>query len=157
MNMNSILIGLVAILVICPMSAHAASADTPKLDSCTVLKPDDLTALLGGTAASKSTGESCSWKTADKTRQLTVLYSNSGMGAEMAFMSARKKVAKGGAITDLKGIGDRAFSRLFPSGVMLMSIKQGQLLQLQYRTGEAGTSKDLDELKTVAKKAIASF
>jgi hypothetical protein len=41
--------------------------------------------------------------------------------------------------------------------VALMMLKQGRLLQLQYWTGAAGTAKDLDALRPVAKKAITAF
>jgi hypothetical protein len=77
----------------------------------------------------------------------------------MVFAAARKSAARNGAVTvtDEPGLGDKAFASLESFGVALMMLKQGRLLQLQYWTGAAGTAKDLDALRPVAKKAITAF
>jgi len=36
-------------------------------------------------------------------------------------------------------------------------MKQGRMFQLQYMTGAAGTAKDVEALRPVAKKAAAAF
>jgi hypothetical protein len=41
--------------------------------------------------------------------------------------------------------------------VVLVMIKQGNLIQMQYRTEAPGTPKDIDLLRPVAKKVIAAF
>ena len=63
----------------------------------------------------------------------------------------------GKIVTDVAGLGDKAFASLEPYGVALMMLKKGRVLQLQYWTGAAGAAKDLDALRPIAKKAIAAF
>jgi hypothetical protein len=80
-----------------------------------------------------------------------------GVSSEMAFAGARQNAHRTGKVTDEAGLGDKAFAVMGSGGVVLMIIKQGHLLQLQYMTGTAGTAKDLDALRSVAKKAIAAY
>lgn len=160
MKMQPIVIVFSALLLLSPPSVHAEKLNSleTKADSCALLKPDDLTTLLGGTPTAKPSGDSCSWTASDSTSNLiTIKYASTGMAAEMAFASARKNAAKGGTVTDEAGLGDKAFARLGSTGVVLIMIKQGRLLQMQYKTGAAGTAKDLDALRPVAKKAIEAY
>jgi len=157
MNIRYVLIVFSALLILSPIFAHAENKP-PVEDPCALLKPDDLSSLLGGTPVSKSLGDACLWTATGSPKKLNTLkFKNTGMAAEMAFMSARKNAAKGGPVIDEKELGDRGFARLLPVGVVLVAIKNGQLLQLQFRTEQPGTDKDLDSLKSVAKKVVASF
>jgi len=157
MNIRPVLIGFSAILMLSPIFAHAENKP-PVEDPCALIKPDDLSALLGGTPVAKSLGDACLWTAAGSSKKLNSLkYKGTGMAAEMAFMSARKNAVKGGPVTDVKDLGDSSFARLLPMGVVLVAIKNGQLLQLQFRTDQPGTDKDLDALKSVAKKTVAAF
>ena len=79
------------------------------------------------------------------------------MAAEMAYYNAEKNASKGGPVVTLKGLGDRGFARVNKIGVVMITIKNGKLLQLIYAPGAAGTEKDIDALKPVALKAIATF
>lgn len=127
-------------------------------DRCALLKPADLTALLGGTPIAKPNAGGCIWAVSGSTRKLLALkYSATGPAATMAFAGARKGAANGGTVTDEAGLGDKAFASLASFGVALVMLKQGRLLQLQYWMGAAGTAKDLAALRPVAKKAIAAF
>jgi hypothetical protein len=156
MKMPDVLIGFVAMLMLSPLSVQAGPVNEGKSDSCALLKPADLTTLLGGTPIANPKPGGCNWTASGSTKQLTaIVYQNTGMAAEMAFSGAKKNAAKGGGtVTNEAGLGDRAFARLESFGVSLMTIKQGRLLQLQYGAGMAGTVKDLDALRPVAKKAI---
>jgi hypothetical protein len=160
MKIQPVLIWFSAMLMLSPFSVHAENPSSPetKSDSCALFKPDDLTTLLGGTPVAKPNSASCIWTAAgSKSKLIVIKYANTGMAAEMAYMSARKNATKGGTVTDEAGLGDRAFARMESFGVSLVIIKQGQLLQLQYGAGVAGTAKDLDALLPVAKKAAAAF
>ena len=128
-------------------------------DGCALLKPADLTTLLGGTPIAKPDAGTCSWTASGSTRKLLAAkLTSTGPAAEMAFAGARQGAAKGGkVVTDEAGLGDKAFAVLESFGVALVMFKQGRLLQLQYWTGAAGTAKDLQALRPVAKKAIAAF
>jgi hypothetical protein len=128
-------------------------------DGCTLLKPADLTTLLGGTPIANPNAGGCSWTVSGSTRKLVAIkYRATGPAAEMAFAGARGNAGKDGeVVTDEAGLGDKAFSNLTSFGVAVVMFKQGRLLQLQYWTGAAGTAKDLDALRPVAKKAIAAF
>lgn len=136
----------------------SAAIAAPNSDACALLKPADLTALLGGTPIATNNRGNCSWTASGSTKKLLVLkYKIAGPGAEMAFAGMRKNIAKGDKVTDEAGFGDKAFASQASFGVVLMIIKQGRLLQLQYHTGAAGTAKDLGALRPVAKKAVAAF
>jgi hypothetical protein len=136
-------------------SGQAASGSNP----CDLVKPDDVTALLGGKAVTKSTEAACSWSVAgSKYKLIAIKYANSGMSADMAFETMRMKSRKAGAaLTDESGLGDKAFLRMEPWGVSLMIMKGGHLLQLQYGSGVAGTDKEVGALLPIAKKAVDAF
>lgn len=156
MKIKLVLIGFGAMLMLSTLSVHAENS--PKADSCALLNPDDLSSLLGGTATGKPKGDICNWTASGSTASLTTIkYPRTGMDAEMSFASARKNAASGGPITDETGLGDKAFARLGATGVVLVIIKQGRLFQMQYKTGAAGTAKDLDALRPVAKKAVEVY
>src|SRR5512147_1762193 len=72
--------------------------------ACTVLKPADLTALLGGTVTAKPGGTGCSWTAAgSKKRLLAIALKATGPAAEMAYTGARNGAGQGGkaTVTDL--------------------------------------------------------
>jgi hypothetical protein len=82
-----------------------------------------------------------------------------GPAAEMAFTGARQGAAKGGAgtVIDLAGTGDKAFASLESFGVAVVVLKGGRVLQMQFWAGAAGTPKDVEAVRPVAKKAAAAF
>jgi len=160
MKMQPITIGFGVMLMLSPLAVHAAPPVPVegKSDICTLLTPDDLTTLLGGTPIAKTGADACNWTASGSTNKLiAVKFPNKGMESEMAFSTARKNAVKSGPVTKEEGIGDNAFSRLGQVGVVLVMIKQGNLIQMQYRTEAPGTPKDLDLLRPVAKKVIAAF
>lgn len=160
MKMQPITIGFVVMLMLSSLTVHAAppAPVEAKTDICALLTPDDLTTLLGGAPIAKPGVDACSWTASGSTKKLIAVKSpNKGMEAEMTFSTARKNAVKNGPVTKEDGIGDNAFSRLGQVGVVLVMIKQGHLIQMQYRTEAQGTPKDLDMLRPVAKKVIAAF
>jgi hypothetical protein len=129
-------------------------------DACSMLKPAEVTALLGGTASSTPKPNACIWKAGDEGKKLTVnKLKATGTSAEMAFMGARQGASHGGKtpVTDEPGLGDKAFSSLTSFGVALVVLKQGRVLQMAYYTGGEGTAKDQEALRPVAKQAVAAF
>jgi len=141
-------------------SGFSTATAAPNSDSCALLKPADLTALLGGMPITKPNAGACSWTASGSSRKLIAArLKATGPAAEMAFAGARNGATKGGAgkVTDEAGLGDKAFASQESFGVVLVMLKQGRLLQLQYWTGAAGSAKDLGALRPVAKKAIAAF
>ncbi len=147
--------GLLAGALLCPGTSLQAQTD-----ACALLKPADLTALLGGSPIAKSSTGGCTWSAAGSPKKLLAMSPRAaGPDATMAFMGARNAAAKGGTVTvtDEVGLGDKAFASLESFGVALVMLKQGRLLQLQYWAGAAGTAKDLNALRPVAKRAIAAF
>ena len=131
-------------------------------DGCALLKPADLATLLGGTPIAKAIATGCHWTVSGSSRKLIVQIIKTRsptLTNEMVFAGARMSSAKRGTatVTDEAGIGDKAFFSLEPIGVVLMTLKRGRLIQMQYLTGAAGTAKDLAALRPVAKKAIAAF
>lgn len=160
MKMQVITIGFGAMLMLSPLAVHAAPPVPveAKSDICALLTPDDLTTLLGGTPIAKPGADGCNWTAPGSTKKLiAVKFPNEGMSSEMAFSTARKNAVKSGPVNKEDGIGDNAFSRLGKVGVVMMMIKNGRLIQMQYRTEAPGTPKDLDLLRPVAKKVIAAF
>lgn len=136
-----------------------AKAD-PNSSSCALLKPADLTSLLGGTVTATNNAGACSWTASGSKRKLIAAKpKDTGPAAEMVFAGAQKGAAKGGKGTVINeaGLGDKAFASLESFGVALVMLKQGRLLQLQYWTGAAGTAKDIEALRPVAKKAITAL
>lgn len=128
----------------------------PSLDACALLKPADLTTLLGGTAIATNNRGNCSWTASGSKRKLIAIkYKYTGPTAEMAFAGARQNAL--GKVTAEPGLGDKAFASQESFGVVLMMLKQGRLLQLMYMTEAPGTTKGLDALLPVAKKAIAAY
>jgi hypothetical protein len=131
-------------------------------DAGTLLKPENVSPLLGGTPSFTSTpqGMTGTWTGSNPKRKLLVLtYKNSRVPGEFAFMGANKNAqAKGNSkFSDESGIGDKAFSVQESFGVVFMVLKNGRLLQLQYWTGGEGTAQDVTELRPVVKKAVAAF
>ena len=142
--------------VLLPRTAPAAT------DACSLLKPGDVTALVGGTPKSKPApqGTTCTWTGAKAGHKLLVLtYAMKSVPGEAAYMGARRQAAAGGdaKIADEPGIGDRAFSGQVSFGAVFVALKHGQVLQLQYWTGGKGTSADVAALRPVMRKAIAVF
>jgi hypothetical protein len=126
--------------------------------ACALLKPEDLTKLLGSAPSYISKKGACTWSVSGSPKKLiTTKFPEEGMAAEMAYYNAEKNASKGGPVVTLKGLGDRGFARLNKIGVVMITIKNGKLLQLIYAPGAAGTEKDIDALKPVALKAIATF
>ena len=131
-------------------------------DACALLTADDVASLLGGTPTHKATpeGQACTWIGANGERKLVVLtYKNKGIPGEAAFMGARNSAQAGenAKVSDETGIGDRAFSSQVSFGVVFMVLKQGRLLQMQYWTGNQGTSQEVAALRPVVQKAVAAF
>ena len=141
-------------------AAHAETAAPQPAahGACALLKAEDLTKLLGSTPVSSSKKGACTWEVSGKPNKLiTTKFPEEGMAAEMAYYNAEKNASKGGPIISLNGLGDKGFARLNKIGVVLITIKNGKLLQVIYATGSEGTEKDVDALKPVIAKAIATF
>jgi hypothetical protein len=154
-TLRSPLRGLVAGALLLAAAPHRAEPHV-----CTVLQPADLNALLGGVAAAKPNGGACQWTAAGSTRKvIAVRVKASGPGAEMAYAGARQNADQDGEakVTDQAGIGDKAFAVQASFGVALFTLKGGRMLQLQYWTNAAGTAKDVEALRPVARKAAAAF
>jgi hypothetical protein len=139
-----------------------ARSGTAVPDACDLLKVSDVTPLLGGTPVSQGSpgGQVCTWKGADPKRKLMVItYRAEGPGAEAAFGGARHgaQADAEAKVSDETGIGDQAFSAQVSFGAIFVVLKKGRLLQLQYWTGDRGTSQDLEALRPVAMKAVAAF
>lgn len=157
----SISAGFAAALMLAMLAVHAEPASLPAAnpDPCALLKPDDLTTLLGATPVANPSKGSCSWTVTGSPNKKVVAtkYPGTGMAADMAFSSARKNAAKGGPVINVTGLGDRAFARVGPFGVVVLIISQGNLLQLLYSPGAPGTDKDIETLRPVAQKAITAL
>jgi hypothetical protein len=138
------------------ISAALAHAQT---DGCAVLKLADAAALLGNGTTAKAAGAGCTWTSADGKRKLIVNRpGGAGLPGALMFAGSRTEAGKGSAkVSDEAGIGDRAFAVLETFGVVLTILKQDRLLQIQYFGNAAGTAKDLDALRPVAKAAAAAL
>ena len=159
MKFQPVSIGFGAMLMLATLAVHAEpAAPQPTHGACALIKPEDLKALFGTTPAGDSKKGACTWSVSGSPNKLiTTKFPDTGMAAEMAYSNAEKNAAKGGEIINLKGLGDKAFARFNRIGVVLITIKNGTLLQLIYATGAVGTQKELDALQPVAMKAIAGF
>jgi hypothetical protein len=160
MKYQHVSIGFGAILMLAALSSYAETAAPKPANSgpCALLKPGDLTALLGSTPVADPKGVSCTWTVSGSPKMLIAAHSPAtGMSAEMTYYDAEKKASKGGPVITLRDVGDRGFARLNKKGVLLITIKHGNLFQFVYLTGAAGTEKDLEALKPVAIKAFAAF
>jgi hypothetical protein len=128
--------------------------------ACALLQPSELNALLGGVAVAAPSGGSCKWSAPGSARKvMAVRLKASGPGAEMAYQGARSNAGKEpqARVTDLAGVGDKAFAAQTSFGVALFTMKDGRILQLQYWTNARGTAKDVEALKPVAAKAAAAL
>lgn len=128
-------------------------------DPCALLKAADVSALFGAAATPKATGRACNWKAASGKRSLGVLLYSAEVPGEMMYTGARGNVGKqpGDKVIDESGLGDKAFSVTASFGASFIVLKHGRVVQLQYLTGAPGTPKDRDDLRVVARKAIAAF
>ncbi len=75
----------------------------------------------------------------------------------MAYKGARQNAHNTGKVTDESGLGDKAFSVAGKGLLVVMIVKNGRLLQLQYMSEAGASAKDLDALRLIAKKAVAAF
>jgi hypothetical protein len=150
-------------LLLCAGLAVALLFPRPGLaegPTCALLGPADLGDLLGGAAVAKPNGGACQWTAPGSAKRLIAARIKArGPGAEMAYAGARSNAGKEGAavVTDLTGIGDKAFAVQASFGVALFTMKAGKILELQYLTGGAGTLKDVEALRPVARKAAAAL
>jgi hypothetical protein len=144
----------VLVLVACGLPVSSPHAQTR--NACELLRPTDLTALLGGTATAKQSGAGCIWSVGNQ-KLVALVYKAAGPAAEMAYQGAHHGAERDGTVNDETGVGDKAFTSLTSFGVVVVMLKQGRLLQLQYWTGTSGTAKDAGALLPVAKKAIAMY
>lgn len=145
-----------AMLMIAALAVHAEPQ--PTHGACALIKAEDLKALMGEVPSYSSKKGSCTWSVASKpTKLITTKFPDEGMAAEMAYSNIQKNASIGGEIINVKGLGDKAFARFNKIGVVLVTIKNGTLLQMMYATGSMGTQKELDALQPIAVKAIADF
>lgn len=77
----------------------------------------------------------------------------------MIYTGARGNAGKqpGEKVVDERGIGDVAFSITASVGASYVMLEHGRVVQLQYLAGAPGTPKDRDDLRVVARTAIAAF
>jgi hypothetical protein len=156
MKLKTISVGFGAMLMLAALAVHAE--DQPTHGACALVKAGDLKTLMGAVPSYSSKRGACTWSVAGSpTKLITTKFPDTGMAAEMAYSNIEKNAAKGGEIISVKGLGDKAFARFNRAGVVLITIKNGTLLQMIYATGSLGTQKELDALKPIAKKAIAGF
>jgi hypothetical protein len=154
----SIWFGAMLMLVTAAVHADQASPQTASQNPCALLKPEDLTKLMGSKPVAKQNKTTCTWTITGKPNTLAATkFPGTGMAAEMAFEKARNNVAKKGTVIDVYGVGDRSFASTGTFGVVALIIQQGKLLQLKYTSGAPGSDKDIEALKPVAVKAIAAF
>jgi hypothetical protein len=157
-NPAHIIFGAMLMQFAIAVHAETAAPQPPTHGACALLKPEDLKTLLGSVPEYSSKRGACTWTVSDKaTKLITTKFPEDGMAAEMAYYDAEKNASKGGQIISLKGLGDKGFARLNKIGVVLITIKNGKLLQIIYATGTVGTEKDVEALKPVAMKAISTF
>lgn len=136
------------------LSWYLLAGPAAQAKGCDLLKPADLTPLLGATITPKAAGASCSWNGGGK-KVLALVYKTAG---GMMYDHAREASAKENKSTaDQSGIGDKAFTSIESFGAVIVMLKQGRVLQLQYHTGGAATQEDVEALKALAKKAVAAF
>jgi len=138
-------------------AAPQARAETP---NCALLKPAEVTGLLGGAPTERQSGGSCTWTGPSGRRKLVVARMQAtGAPAEQAYAGARKNADKEGAgkVVEEAGLADKAFSVRTSLGVTLVAVKQGRLIQLQLATGAPGTPGDVEALRPVAGRALAAF
>ena len=155
MKLQTISIGFGAMLMLATLAVHAEQTTH---GACALVKAADLKSLMGAVPSGSSKKGACTWTVAgSQAKLITTKFPDTGMAAEMAYSNIQKNAAKGGEIIDVKGLGDRAFARFNRAGVILITIKNGTLLQMIYATGSLGTQKELDALQPIAKKAIADF
>ncbi len=138
-------------------AASPARADTL---NCALLKPEEVTGLLGGPVVEKQAGGACTWAaTSSKKKVIASTMRATGAPALSAFAGARKNASRqgNGKVVDEPGLGDQAFTVQTDYGVALVAIKKGRLLQLQYWSGAPGTPQDLEALRPVAHKVLVAF
>jgi len=140
-------------------SAFSSTVATPVAEACALLKAADLKPLFGRKPVAKGNESSCLWTASGSKKNLTVVTYKKIVGAptDIGFESALRSAVKRGQVNNEHGLGDKAFASIEPSGVTLVILKQGRLLQLQYRTEAAGTTKDIEALRPLAKKALVAY
>jgi hypothetical protein len=137
-----------------------ASAARAESLNCTLLRPEDVTGLLGGPVVEKQAGGACTWATnVSKKKVIASTMQATGAPAETAFAGARKNATREGKgkVVDEKGMGDRAFTVQTEYGVALVAIKKGKLLQLQFWSEAPGTPQDVEALRPVARKVLTAL
>jgi hypothetical protein len=144
------------------LGALLAAASPARAESlnCALLKPEDVTGLLGGPVVEKQAGGACTWTaTAGKKKVIASTMQATGAPAETAYAGARKNASRDGKgkVVDEKGMGDKAFTVQTDYGVALVAVKKGRLLQLQFWAEAPGTPQDVEALRPVARKVLAIF
>ena len=114
---------------------------------------------LGSQPLAAQTDPCALLKAASGQRSLGVLRYSAEVPGDMMHTGARGNVGKqrGEEVVAESGLGDKAFSVTASFGASFIVLKHGRVVQLQYLTGAPGTPKDRDDLRVVARKAIAAF
>jgi hypothetical protein len=144
------------------LGALLVTVSTARAESlnCALLKPEDVTGLLGGPVVEKQAGGACTWvATAGKKKVIASTMRATGAPAETAYAGARKNASREakGKVVDEKGMGDRAFTVQTEYGVALVAVKKGRLLQLQFWSEAPGRPQDVEAFRPVARKVLAAF
>ncbi len=131
-------------------------------NACTLVSTGDAAALLGGSPTQKPTpgGGACAWVGTDGRHKLAVLTYKNRPGAPpgMICMGARKNAESEHAdVSDEAGMGDRAFSAPVSFGAIMVAIKHGRVIQMQYWTGARGTTRDVTTLGPIVRRMVAVF
>ena len=140
-------------------SPVSLATEAPAPNPCALLDASYVKPLLGNKPVAQNEGGSCTWTATTSSKKLVVITYKKVVGApsDIGFMSALRSALKRGRVINEPGLGDQAFANLESSGVSMVILKRSRLLQLQYQTGNAGTTKDVDALRPLAKKAVASY
>jgi len=158
MKSHFLAIGFGAALTLTVVAAHA---EQPTHGACAVVKAEDLKALMGKEPTGIGKRGTCTWSVdGSPAKLMTTKFPDTGMAAEMAYADMQKNAEKGGKSGDvisMKDLGDRGFARLNQKGLVLVTIKNGTLLQMLYLTGTPGTQQDVDALRNIAEKIIKGF
>ena len=141
------------VLLLSPLAALSEPTNP-----CALLQPGDLASLLGGTPNATSKGPVCIWEISGNPKNLKVVMSpQTGMTAEMNFGNAQKGASKNPSYTEEKELGARAFSLAGKGVVAIIALKNGNLFEFKYKTGDDDGGKGLEALRPVVKKALTPF
>ena len=158
-----VILAILAAPAITPTPSFAQKK-TPELHMCSLLTESDVAPIVGARQLPQETrgGMTCMWGdpgTDPNKPRLLIQAPAYSATSEMSFKANRKQAFddKSSQAKDEPQLGKNAFSALMDDGAEIIILKRNALLNIRCLNGKRGTPENVEAIRKVAAKVMASF